>query len=621
MKRFSAAILSLCLIFTMCAPQAAAADDTALRTVRALGIMTGDQNGEMNLTSPVTRSEFSKMAICASSLKNSIGQSSGFSPFKDVKYYHWAAEYIAAMASSGWMIGYVDGTFHPNGTITLEEAATVMLRMLGYTSSDLVGAYPAAQLAKYQSLGLGQGVSRVKGDTLMRDDCVQLFYNLMTAKTKTGQYYAATLGYAVTMSGEIDYPALVSSGQKGPYIAQSSDISTILPFPSVRAEVYRDGNLSSLASVETHDVIYYHANLNTVWAFSAKVVGLYTAALPGAAAPSSAIVGGNTYALGTQAAYKLSSLGSYSPGDTVTLLLGKSGEAVDVLDGSVGNGVYYGVITALNTASYTTAAGVNETRKTVSVACTDGMERQFIYSGGAAKGEVVSVAVSGGVPTVKALMPSRVSGKVDAAGQYLGDRRFAKDVEIIDVSESGQFSKVFPSRLAGAIFNTGDIACLIQNVDGEITHMVLSNATGDFNVYGIITSVSETEIPVAGGGTQMSAAYRYVINGTPGIYTSNTTFLRISTGPSVIEMLGTTLDGATPLKQMKITFVGSDYVLSDTSSYKLASQVQVYIRAGAEYALTSLSSVQNLDDYTLYGYYDSGSAAGGYVRIIVADEK
>ena len=72
------------------------------------------------------------MMTAASSYKDSIGEGSGVSLFKDVKSDHWASEYIRLAVEQGWMSGYVDGTFRPDEQITLEEACTALLKMLGY---------------------------------------------------------------------------------------------------------------------------------------------------------------------------------------------------------------------------------------------------------------------------------------------------------------------------------------------------------------------------------------------------------------------------------------------------------------------------------------------------------
>ena len=77
----------------------------------------------------------------------------------------------------GWLSGYLDGSYKPENTVTLEEAATGVLKLLGYTAEDLSGSYPYAQLALYQSLGLDANITATQGSTMTRRNMMYLFYN------------------------------------------------------------------------------------------------------------------------------------------------------------------------------------------------------------------------------------------------------------------------------------------------------------------------------------------------------------------------------------------------------------------------------------------------------------
>ena len=70
-KRLTALALSACLCVTAL-PAASSAvyaesQTTQLQIVRAMGILTGDQNGNLSLGSSVTRAQFVKM-MCAASM-------------------------------------------------------------------------------------------------------------------------------------------------------------------------------------------------------------------------------------------------------------------------------------------------------------------------------------------------------------------------------------------------------------------------------------------------------------------------------------------------------------------------------------------------------------------------
>ena len=343
MKRpITSALLAAALSLSLVVPAGAVSSSTAVEAIQALGIITGDSSGDLNLSSPVTRAEFVTMMTAASSYKDSIGEGSGVSLFKDVKSDHWASEYIKLAVEQGWMSGYVDGTFRPDDQITLEEACTALLRLLGFDSGSLSGSFPEAQLSKARSLGLLDDLDVSQGEPLTRQDCVTLFYNLLVSENSEGTVYGTTLGYTVT-NGEVDYSTLVTADTKGPYVADSGSLS--LPFSTSGITVYRNGTASELSAVQQYDVYYYNENLRTVWIYSDRVTGTLTAVSPGTTAPTSVTVAGGTYELGTSTAvYQFSSQGDFSAGDTVTLLLGMNGEVVQAVSAAEADMTYYGVV-------------------------------------------------------------------------------------------------------------------------------------------------------------------------------------------------------------------------------------------------------------------------------------
>ena len=56
-------------------------DTEKIAVVRLMEIMNGDENGNMNFENPVTRAEFVKMAVCASSMKSGVPATSVFTLF------------------------------------------------------------------------------------------------------------------------------------------------------------------------------------------------------------------------------------------------------------------------------------------------------------------------------------------------------------------------------------------------------------------------------------------------------------------------------------------------------------------------------------------------------------
>ena len=145
--------------------------------------------------------------------------------------------------------------------------------------------------------------------------------------------------------------------------------------------------MASLSAVQQYDVYYYSANMSTVWVYHDRVTGTLTGLSPSAAAPTAAAVAGVSYQLGTsEAAYQLSSQGSFQEGDLVTLLLGMNGEVVRVIDAAENEAVYYGsVVSSTKAASNasTTSSATASAQVTSQIACTDGVVRTFYHSGSA----------------------------------------------------------------------------------------------------------------------------------------------------------------------------------------------------------------------------------------------
>ena len=633
MKRpITSALLAAALSLSLVVPAGAVRSSTAVEAIQALGIITGDSSGDLNLSSPVTRAEFVTMMTAASSYKDSIGEGSGVSLFKDVKSDHWASEYIKLAVEQGWMSGYVDGTFRPDDQIPLEEACTALLKMLGYDSSTLAGSYPSAQLSKASSVGLRDDVDAVQGEALTRQDCVMLFYNLLVSDDSSGTVYGTTLGYTVT-NGEVDYSTLVTADTKGPYVA-SADKSLSLPFSSTGATIYRNGALSSLSAVQEYDVYYYNENLRTVWVYSDKVSGTLTAVSPSSAAPTSITVAGTEYELGTSTAiYKCSSQGEFSTGDVVTLLLGMNGEVVDLLSaGSVGSStsstVYYGTVLSSQkgaSSSSTSSSSSSSVQTETQVACSDGTVRTFYTSTGTySVGRLVTVTVNSSGTTIKSMQSKSLSGKVSSDGSSFAGYDFADDVEILDTDGEGGYARIYPSRLAGETLQSDDVIYYTLNSQGEIDCLILSNVTGDTAEYVYLSGVEDNSTSGSGSIQNISVTYTYIQDGETQTLNSDRKYSIKTGGAALGYDEDGQVDSMKQLDSVTLDSLSGLTAVGDGRKYTISEQVQVLLRdddSRRSYYLTDLSEI-NAQDYDLTGWYDDlDHSAGGHIRIIVATPK
>lgn len=618
-KRLLSLLAAMALALSLATPVALAADeDTMLETVRVLGILSGDENGNLNLSAPVTRAEFVKMMTAASTYKDSVGSSTA-SLFTDVKSGHWAGGYIKLAVEQGWVTGYVDGSFRPDNTITLEEACTALLRLLGYDSGSLAGSFPDAQLSKAKSIGLLDDLSAAQGQTLTRQDCVTLFYNLLTCQNSAGTVYGTTLGYTIT-NGEVDYSTLVTNDTKGPYISSGGTIS--LPFGTDNITVYRNGSSSDLSAISQYDVYYYNENLRTVWVYSDRVTGTLTAVSPSSAAPTSVTVAGVTYTLGTSTAiYQFSSQGSFTTGDTVTLLLGMNGDVVSAVTAVESNSVYYGVVLSSSKAASTSTTSTSNAsvQTTTEVACSDGVSRTFYHSGAAyAAGRLVSVTVNGDGTTIKSLSTSRtLTGTFNSSGTSIAGYDLADDVEILDTDSNGGYARIYPDRLSSVQLKSGDVRYYSPNENGEIDRMILDEVTGDTLNYVYITTAESSVDDMSVSGT-----YTYLLDGVSNTISGSTAY-NIAVGGALIQYNDNgQIQSLRQLSSVRLTELYDLYAMADNQKYLLDEDVQVLLKdndfTGTSYYLTTLSEI-NGKDYTLTGWYDDfGCSAGGRIRIIIA---
>ena len=612
-KHFISAALALCLTLSLCVGAQAAGSGAKQEALQALGILTAGDS----LTSPVTRAQFAQMLVAASPYQDGA-EGYGSSLFKDLKGDHWASGYVRIAIEQGWMTGYVDGSFRPDQAVTLEEGCAALLKALGYDPTALKGAYPAAQLSKASSLGLLDGVSARQGGALTRQDCVDLFYNLLTAQTSAGTVYGTTLGYTIT-NGQVDYSALVSSHTEGPFVAESSALS--LPFAP--GTVYYNGAVSALSAVQPYDVYYYNANMSTVWICHNRVTGTLTGLSPSAAAPTAVTVAGVSYQLGTsEAAYQLSSQGSFQEGDMVTLLLGLNGEVVQAIAALENEAIYYGSVVSsakgASTAS-TTSLATASAQVTTQVACTDGVVRTFYHSGTALDaGKLVTVSTTQSGTNVRSLSTKRLEGTVSKDGTGVGTYRFAAGAQILDTDDSGGYARVYPSRLAGARLSGEDVRYYTLNAAGEIDRMVLHNVTGDTQPYVYVSGIDDSS-----SETNIAVSYTYLRDGQAQTI-SGTARYPIQTGGAMLVYEKDSLRSIRQLTQVSLDGLSALSAMGDGREYPIAENVQVLLRDGSGsrgYYQTDLSQI-NGEDYTLTGWYDDlGYSAGGRIRILVATPK
>ncbi len=749
-KKIFSIILCVIVIIPSCITTSASvySESGIISLMAELGIMNGDPDGNLRLDDNLSRAEFSKMVVNASSYKNLVALNQPTSTFKDVNYTHWAAPYIRVGVNKGILSGYPDASFKPSNPVLFEEALSICLKLLGYTTEDYGTAWPWGQIGLSENIGLSDNVSVGAGTAITRRDAINIIYNMLTSYPKgSGNYFMSNINYAlkedviliatnnedtsvgsdkiytsdgmykmtedfdtsnigrrgtliiknndyaagfipsdqlcatynlyqildgnimVSQNGNItalnvgsdltvyyksekhtlssladkvntgdvitvfkntrgvyDYGIVAGNNLAGPYTVRTEQWLEGIGMDNT-ASIIRNGSKASVTSVQRNDVIYYSKSLNTIWAYSKKVTGVYESAYPTKDNPTSVTVSGVTYQIeGSGAFTALSSNGSYNIGDTVTLLIGRDGTSVaDVLSSSASSSsVVYGYLIDTGTKEYSSADGSTYSSYYVKIVDVDGNELEYPVKSNYSsyKNSVISVAIkSSGVMVSLKNSDYDITGKVSAENMTIGKYKMASDISIIDVADSDNYEtsvykKVYPQTIDGMNFYSKSVLYCSKNSIGEIDGLILKNVTGEVYEYGIIVSNSDNG---------RSYSYTYDISGTRNTINTSTKYSVYSGNAVKIIRSGNSIQSMMALyKTDRIaTSISLTELTAGNDTYKISPSVAVYTKSGINnYMSTSLEHiVNNADDYQISAYYDKTPSSGGKVRVIVATKK
>ena len=212
-RRITTVLLAVCMTVSLLAVPAGAASGAtvtfsdigdrstamAVESLRLLGVLDGYGDGTFRPGTVLNRAQFCKMAVYAMNGSSELSRYRTVTIFPDVKPSHWAAAYINMAAKGKDIIsGYADGRFHPDRTVTVGQAVTILMRMLGYKDEDIGGIWPDSYMAEAATVGLTEGVSTNGSAGLTRAQAARLFLNLLRTQTKEGgTTFASTLGQTV----------------------------------------------------------------------------------------------------------------------------------------------------------------------------------------------------------------------------------------------------------------------------------------------------------------------------------------------------------------------------------------------------------------------------------------
>ena len=192
LKKVLALVLAFACAFTMFAGAAFTdqadikVDSEVVDTLVSLGVIEGFENGSFQPNGTVTRAQMAKMIyVLRTGNSDASAYNNDKTTFTDING-HWAAGYIKYCQSLNIIAGKSATKFDPNGNVTTQEAAKMLLVTLGYDAkkAGLVGSGWASKTnALADENGLLEDVNTSFTGACPRQYAAQLIYNTIFAPT------------------------------------------------------------------------------------------------------------------------------------------------------------------------------------------------------------------------------------------------------------------------------------------------------------------------------------------------------------------------------------------------------------------------------------------------------
>lgn len=177
MKKFVSVFLVVILVISSMVFAEDIPSKKQLEDLRNLGIMVGDDDGNMRLGDNITRAEAAKMICVIMGIKkDDFSSEVAVSAFPDVIDSHWAKFYINAIKRMGIIVGDENGNFNPESDITNEEIIKMLINSMGYAPmAEQTGGYPAGYLRTAQKIGLTKDLMLKIDVPAIRADVATMF--------------------------------------------------------------------------------------------------------------------------------------------------------------------------------------------------------------------------------------------------------------------------------------------------------------------------------------------------------------------------------------------------------------------------------------------------------------
>ena len=255
-------------------------DIEAIEVLQAVKVMQGNDKGEFDPDSKVNRSQ---MAVVMANLLNlDYNYYEASCPFWDVP--DWAKPYVAACYANGIVSGYNATTYGAADSVTAVQAASMMMRALGYfkyqEDYDQNGGFELATVKQANAIGLFDGLGANATAALTRNQVAKLAPNALEANmvnfTGTpGTQIDLGDGKQVNVGYKSEYTERTGTEKKYAALSALGDTTNVIGsgaqgryYVQLGEELY-NGKLTKNSSYDEFD------RPTTTWKYDYKVIGDY----------------------------------------------------------------------------------------------------------------------------------------------------------------------------------------------------------------------------------------------------------------------------------------------------------------------------------------------------------
>ena len=157
----------------------------AVEYVSEIGLMVGYGDGTFQPDKTVSRAEMA--TVLCKMMEEDWDLKQDGSVFSDVPTTHWANGYVVKAAARGYVAGYGGGKFGPDDTVTYEQAVTMLIKIAdGENEAISREGYPDGYLRAAEEFGLLKNIEAEKGESFSRADVAMLLFNYYRASSIFG---------------------------------------------------------------------------------------------------------------------------------------------------------------------------------------------------------------------------------------------------------------------------------------------------------------------------------------------------------------------------------------------------------------------------------------------------